>query len=158
MQHKVEGGRGSARGEHRPVDHITVRAHIGARKGSREILHVFPVGRSRAPFQQSGAAEQPGAGLDAAAGARRLGDPAYPGNQRMRSLLARAKAADEDQHIGFFRCIELAADGNRQAARGHGGLTVDGDDLPVEHRFAGHAVGGAQRVDRGCHAHQRRAR
>ena len=66
MQHQVEGRRGAAGGEHRPVDDVAVGPDVGAGESRREILHVFPMGRRRAAFEQAGMAEQPGAGLDTA--------------------------------------------------------------------------------------------
>ena len=55
MQHQVEGRRGAAGGEHRPVDDIAVGADVGAGKGGGEILQILPVRRRGAPLEQAGA-------------------------------------------------------------------------------------------------------
>ena len=86
MQHQVEGRRGAAGGEDRPVDDIAVGPHVGAGEGGGEILHVLPVRRRRAAFEQAGMAEQPGAGLDAADRARAARHPAQAGIQSRRRL------------------------------------------------------------------------
>ncbi len=67
-------------------------------------------------FQQAGPRDQPGAGLDAATGARRARSAAQAGKQRRRGIVLRAEAGDDDEQSVGFGGIEAAADRHRQAA------------------------------------------
>ena len=107
MEHQVEGRRGAAGGEDRSVDDVAVGPHIVAGKGGGEILQVFPMGGGGAPFEQAGAAEQPGAGLDAADRAGALSPLAVSPDSKRRAAWSRVpKPPTTTSTIGRLRRIE----------------------------------------------------
>ena len=156
MQHQVEGRRGAAGGEDRPVDDIAVGADVGARKGGGEILQILPVGRRGAAFQQAGARR---AARCRPRCRRRRAPLVRPGGSLQRGPPSRSACRSRRWRSAHRSSASRrsARNGDRQAGGGDGRLAVDRDELPVEHGRAGDAVRGAQRIDRRGDAHDRRA-
>jgi hypothetical protein len=82
VQAQVDPGRGARAGRHRPVDHVDAVGNDGhGRVHPGQVLRVRPMGRRRAPVEQTGGGEHEGAGAHRGHGRSALGRPGQRGDE-----------------------------------------------------------------------------